>query len=1194
MRIAHSVALRGLLLTAIASLVACSGSTTTPNGEVSPSAPSVTSISPSSLVEGSDATQVTVRGLNFVDGAMVTFTSPSGVRSPVTTQVNSSSRAVAQFSGANTPGQWLVDVTNPDNQRSNTATLTVTALPIGAPRISSISPDPVPASLEAQTITVNGSNFVPGMSASLVDANGDVFDEFEAPNVLNSGQFTMQVNRTPLQGEWAMTVTTLGNVTSPSFNFDVSVERVVTKIQPGPNATADMLAAVTSAKPGDTIEFDCGFFDLEATVILTDVEDVHIRGCGMDQTVLSFRNNEQSPEGVLISNSRGIVIEDLTVIDSAGNGFELRSVDHGTLRRVKAFWTSNGGATAPEGEATTADNYQDGRLDVACTVPPRLNPTAAENANNPQSQSPDYTPSVSAGRYGIYPVKSQNILVDDTVSIGASDAGIYVGQTNTAIISNSIARYNVFGFEIENVQGGEYFGNLAECNTAAFLVYDLDGITQYGERTRVYNNIARNNNTYNFAEPGSIVSDVPPGTGFLTLAYDRLDVFNNEFSNHDFVGVLQVSYNIFPEGDRPGDLKLDNFTEGLRIFNNTFSNNGSNPPEPTSEDVQNEAIARFLPAIAAAKIQAACQQEAPGTAGGACPDDETGDYRGAHIIWDGLVDTYDPDCPFPVDDDGNAVPRTSQGKPIHTDEHPNPPCHYNEYKFDTTQEGNPLIVPDWFYMCIDVDNTYSDDSVVFANINGTKGLDAAIAIASQQPPTLQQLQELEDFPADLDISPHRCVERFGSNLEPLPPVVIPPYIRNIAVDPEPTEEEVAELCNASVADGEVNFGAVGVNCPDLASYNLFADPEDPTSTPNGGGYPFALNTKLFSDYSVKYRVAYLPPGESATYQDSDNGRNPNATINYPVGTIIAKTFSFTDGDVETPMETRLLIKRNATPEARWEGLPYIWSTSTEGMRVATLTPGGAINLEATWDYTDPESAVLHTGSTDAYSVPNRNQCSRCHANTDADAGAAPIGPKIRNLNRVYRSESPIETDQSLHPIAGQNQIAWLCSNGFLAGCPDNLVVDPGTGFANVERSPKFNQVGDGHPTDTAADIEARARAWLEINCQHCHNSRGDAANTGFYVDVFRPVDLNFGICKGPTAAGSEGRGEGNTHDIVPANADASVLEYRIGPDAQSAAARMPPVARSVVDEEAHALITQWIDSVITVDPDKYPNSDRCN
>ena len=338
-----------------------------------------------------------------------------------------------------------------------------------------------------------------------------------------------------------------------------------------------MIAAMVSVRPGDTIEFDCGFFDLSNTLQLSNVEDVKIKGCGIDKTVLSFVDNN-APEGLLAVNVRGLVVEDLTIADTGGNGFELRGVDHATLQRVRAYWSSDGGRESPE--PISEANYQDGRLNIPCTDPASQDPNAPENAGGDIS-SPDYTVSKKSGRYGIYPVSSENVLIDNAESVGASDAGIYVGQTSNAIIRNSRAAYNVFGFEIENVQGGEYFNNLAECNTGGFLVYDLDGLRQYGDRTIVHDNISRNNNTYNFTS-GGIVGQIPNGTGFLTLSYDRVDIFNNLFENNDTAGIIHTSYEILPEGDRPSEKRIDWYSEGVHIFGNTFRDNGNNIPAPNS------------------------------------------------------------------------------------------------------------------------------------------------------------------------------------------------------------------------------------------------------------------------------------------------------------------------------------------------------------------------------------------------------------------------------------------------------------------------------------------------------------------------------------------------------------------------------------------------------------------------------------
>lgn len=312
-------------------------------------------------------------------------------------------------------------------------------------------------------------------------------------------------------------------------------------ISPGDNATEDMVNAMIQLRPGDTLQFDCGYFDLNQGLLIQATEDVLIEGCGKDKTVLSFKNSA-NVTGLEALNIRGITVEDLTILDSPGDAFKLKGVKWGTLRNVRAMWSGGG-------EPITAENYGD-RLHVACTNPPF-------NEGDP---APDYVPSATSGRYGIYPVESENILVEGSESVGASDAGIYVGQTNTAIIRDSRAIYNVMGFEIENVQGGEYDNNVAECNTGGFLIYDLENITQYGDTSVMLNNLARNNNTYNFAQSG-LVSAVPRGTGFITLGYDNIEVFNNTFEDHSTAAIIYTSYELIDGKGKTADKKLDPYTE---------------------------------------------------------------------------------------------------------------------------------------------------------------------------------------------------------------------------------------------------------------------------------------------------------------------------------------------------------------------------------------------------------------------------------------------------------------------------------------------------------------------------------------------------------------------------------------------------------------------------------------------------------
>ncbi len=938
-------------------------------------------------------------------------------------------------------------------------------------------------------------------------------------------------------------------------------------IAPGDSATTDMVLAMISVRPGDTIEFASGYYELSAGLQISSTENILIKGQGKDKTVLSFKNSN-SQEGILANTVRGIVIEGLTVLDPPGDAFKLQGVDHGTLRDVRAFWSS--GRLTENEDTVTADNYAE-KLQVACTDPARHNPNNP-NPSETDTSSPDYTVSILSGRYGIYPVNSQNILVENTESIGASDAGIYVGQTDNAIIRNSRAAFNVFGFEIENVRSGEYADNLAECNTGGFLIYDLDGLTRYGSRTRMYRNHARNNNTYNFAEPGSLVANVPRGVGMITLGYDKIDIFDNIFENHGTAGIVHTSYQLMGP---PGDRRLDMYTEGVHIYNNTFINNGNDVPQPDFATIlatEGEQVTSAFPLLVGLKVAAA-----------------TGEYRGAHIVWDGYADDYDADCPYPTDDQGQPVPRDEEGKPISGNQYPNPDCRYNAYKFDTASGERKK--PQWWFSCIDEDNSFDGDSLTYANFHGTDGLELLLnAPPESQDDLIAVVQGLQGFAADTDISPHRCVDQYGSNLPPLPPVVIPEFVPSVNIDPEPSQAEIDALCNAEVAAGEINAAAYRVNCPTLDQYQLFADAQDPRSLPNGRGVPFVLNSKLFSDYSTKYRAAFIPEGEQAIYRDGADGSN--ATILFPVGTILAKSFAFADetSNSETVMETRLLIKRETSSgQVYWDGLEYIWSEEN-GRRVAKLEQGGG-SASVAWYYHDVNSGELYDGATDDYLMPNANQCLSCHSNDDAETGTAPIGPKVRNLNRPFASESPIASGIEQHPINGENQILYWCQNGLMKNCPDELVLEPTTSYlTSVERNPIFNVPGDsGAEADSDADIEARVRSYLEVNCAHCHNRRGLAQNTGFYLDVFREVNDTYGICKGPTASGTEGRG-GREYDIVPGSAADSILPYRIGPEATTLAAKMPPLARSTVHGAAFELVTRWINEVVD---DSYDNADAC-
>ncbi|ANF53832.1 hypothetical protein DA69_03125 [Brevundimonas naejangsanensis] len=312
--------------------------------------------------------------------------------------------------------------------------------------------------------------------------------------------------------------------------------------------------------------------------------------------------------------------------------------------------------------------------------------------------------------------------------------------------------------------------------------------------------------------------------------------------------------------------------------------------------------------------------------------------------------------------------------------------------------------------------------------------------------------------------------------------------------------------------------------------------------------PYDLTTPLFTDYAQKLRTIWMPPGVSADY-------TPDDALSFPVGTVITKTFfyptgakgrvlrqgdprQFHDGDglklkQVRMIETRLLIRR---PEG-WTALTYLWN---EAQTDAVLhRVGAAVPLTMTGSDGKDE--------TFSYIVPNATQCSACHATNVATREIQPIGPKARLLNRDFAYSDRTE-----------NQLSRLTAMGYLKG-----VADPGQAPLQVSW------------TDAAASTEARTRAYLDVNCGHCHNPKGAAATSGLYLDAPSPLSGSAGLCKPPVAAGA---GTGNLRfDIVPGKADESIMAYRM--DSTHPAVMMPEIGRSTRHDEGVALIRSWIDSL---------------
>ncbi|MFN7164110.1 MAG: parallel beta-helix domain-containing protein [Hyphomonas sp.] len=284
---------------------------------------------------------------------------------------------------------------------------------------------------------------------------------------------------------------------------------------------ATLQGALINAKAGDTIVMPAGTFSLIDPLSL-DVDGVTLRGAGQGLTVLDFAQQSGAGEGLLVT-SDDVTLMDFTVRDTKGDGIKSKGADRITYKYLTVEWSGE--------------------------------------------------PDEANGAYGVYPVESQDVLVENVTVRGASDAGIYVGQSSNIIVRNSIVEFNVAGIEIENSSGADVYGNIARNNTGGILVFDLPDLpVSGGNSTRIFANQILANNTRNFAPPGNIVAGVPSGTGVIIMANRNVHVFDNTFDNNRSAHVLITAYSLpFT------DAAYNPLPRDIVVRGNTFTGGGDDP-----------------------------------------------------------------------------------------------------------------------------------------------------------------------------------------------------------------------------------------------------------------------------------------------------------------------------------------------------------------------------------------------------------------------------------------------------------------------------------------------------------------------------------------------------------------------------------------------------------------------------------------
>ena len=262
-------------------------------------------------------------------------------------------------------------------------------------------------------------------------------------------------------------------------------------VVPGPNAQEVLQTALIDARPGDVVQLAAGRYVLTDGLSL-DVIRVTVRGAGPDKTVLDFKGQKAAGEGLLVT-SDDVVLRGFAVEDARGDAIKSKGADRIVYYDLRVEWTGG--------------------------------------------------PKETNGAYGVYPVSSSDILIDKVTVRGASDAGIYVGQSRNIVVRNSTAEFNVAGIEIENSYNADVHHNVATKNAGGILVFDLPDLPQLGGHSvRIFANRIVDNSTPNFAPKGNIVASVPTGTGVMVMANRNIHVFGNTLADNATTNVMVVAY----------------------------------------------------------------------------------------------------------------------------------------------------------------------------------------------------------------------------------------------------------------------------------------------------------------------------------------------------------------------------------------------------------------------------------------------------------------------------------------------------------------------------------------------------------------------------------------------------------------------------------------------------------------------------
>ena len=405
-----------------------------------------------------------------------------------------------------------------------------------------------------------------------------------------------------------------------------------------PNMSESAIAAAFSgAAANSTIQMAAGTYHFANSVNLSTNDNITVKGAGMTSTILDFQNQSAGADGVVqsvpASSTVKVSFSDFSIQDTAGDGLKITGSSGLHVNHVGVSW-----------------------------------PTRTTH-----------------GGYGIYPVQSKQVLVENCTVDGASDTGIYVGQSDGIVVRTNVLTHNVAGIEIENSSNADVTGNDSHDNTAGFLVFELPTLPKVGgHNIRVYSNNFHDNNTPNFGDPSGTVALVPAGTGGLVLAVTKVEVFGNTFTNNGALGLAIVScYTAFgADSNSPcmhatsGYVAIPN---SVSAHGNTYTHNGADPAVILANNPAGHPSNAFALLIASGFLP-------PGWAGGHVSD----------VSYDGVFPLGGTGNLYSICTDGTGGGSTGKFANLHLDKVAQGQTLSSVYQFDDpafigcTPQGFPL------------------------------------------------------------------------------------------------------------------------------------------------------------------------------------------------------------------------------------------------------------------------------------------------------------------------------------------------------------------------------------------------------------------------------------------------------------------------------------------------------------------------